>query len=264
MNRWNVLVASTLLVVGACAPSSNAQQEEAFATPIVLVHGAWMGAWAYNDVAERIRAEGGSVEAVELPAHGADNTPIAEVSLDTYVAAVNAAIDRAGKPVMLVGHSMAGVVITRVAEEHPENINELVYLAAYMPADGQSLFDLASTDETSHVGPALQIDEENGTGGLPADQLGDIFCADCTEEMIALLADKYRDEPLGPLATPVTVTERWQSVAKTYIFTTEDNAVTYDLQQRMTADVELNESITMETSHSPFLSDPDGVVEALR
>lgn len=232
--------------------------------PFVLVHGAWMGAWAWDDVAAAMRAKGASVTTVELPAHGADMTGVSGATLDAYVAKVRGAVEGAGEPVVLVGHSMGGVVITQLAESVPDKIADLVYLAAYVPKDGQQLLDLAGMDADSHVGPALQIDMNAGVAKIALDKLQDIFCADCTTDQAADLAAHYRDEPLAPFATPVHVTAGgWGKVTKRYVYTKQDNAVSYALQQAMTAGVTLAGTATLDTSHSPFLSHATEVADTL-
>src|SRR6185503_15163569 len=131
----------------------------------VLVAGAWMGASGWNDVATALRADGATVIVPELPAHGADPAPAGTATLTGYVDRVSAAIDGADGPVILAGHSMAGVVISEVAERHPADIARLVYVAAFLPANGQSLFDLAMSDPDSEVGAHL-IFNEDGTAGV--------------------------------------------------------------------------------------------------
>ena len=139
----------------------------------VLVHGAWMGAWAWDDVAAGLRAKGATVVAVELPGHGSDATPLSGANMEAYVAKVLAAVDAAGKPVILVGHSMAGMVVTQVAELRADKIEKLVYLAAYLPKDGQKLLDLALTDTDSRSGKDAMIDEKNGIADIPRESLRD-------------------------------------------------------------------------------------------
>lgn len=230
----------------------------------VLVHGAWMGAWAWDDVASGLRASGANVSIVELPAHGNDATPISSASLDAYVAKVGAVVDAQSQPVVLVAHSMGGVVATQVAEQKPDKIAKLVYLAAYVPKDGESLFALAMKDADSHVGSALEIDMSKGTAAIPMDKLGDIFCADCDAAKVSLIQSKYRDEPVAPLATPVhTTAANWGRVPKMYVFTKNDHAVSYGMQQSMTAGLTLAKSVTLDASHSPFLSEPGTVVSTL-
>ena len=230
----------------------------------VLVHGAWMGAWAWDDVAAGLRAGGATVEAVELPGHGADTTPLSGATMDAYVAKVGAAVDAAGKPVILVGHSMAGMVITQVAELKADSIAKLVYLAAYLPKDGQKLLDLALEDADSHSGRNANIDEKNGIADIPNESLQDDFLADGSPAAVAKLKASYRPEPLAGFVAPVkTTAANWGRVMKVYIYTKQDHAVSYALQQRMTAGITLSSTVTLDTSHSPFLSQPAAVVAAL-
>jgi len=70
----------------------------------VLVHGAWHGAWCWYKVVPALERLGHAVQAIDLPGHGVDRTPLADVTLDAYVDRVGEAIARAGEPVMLVGH----------------------------------------------------------------------------------------------------------------------------------------------------------------
>src|SRR5262245_48673319 len=193
------------IILTACSSSSsggNAGPAKSF----VLVHGAWMGAWAWSDVASSLKAKGAQVAVVELPSHGADTTPLAGATLDAYVAKVDAAIDASPVPVVLVGHSFGGVVITQAAESRASRVAKLVYVAALLPQDGQSALDLAGQDSDSHAGPVLKVDTTAGTAGLPPDKLEDIFCADCTPDALATLKSHYRDEPVAPLGTPVHTT----------------------------------------------------------
>jgi len=257
---------AAIFSLGFALSACGSDDEPAVQKPsYVLVHGAWMGAWGWSDVSKELRTSGSSVTEVELPAHGSNTEPVSSATLDAYVTAVSNAIDEAPAPVILVGHSMAGVVITETAERKPDSLERLVYLAAYLPKDGETLQALAATDADSHIGPALKIDPENGVASIPLDALADIFCADCSNETLVELHDRYRDEPLAPFATPVhTTAEGWGRVPKHYVFTTDDHAITPALQNRMIEGVDLTGTTTLQTSHSPFLSNPSAVVAALR
>jgi pimeloyl-ACP methyl ester carboxylesterase len=232
--------------------------------PFVLVAGAFMGAWGWASVASGLEAQGAKVTVVELPAHGADMTPLSGATLDAYVATVASAVDAAGDSVVLVGHSMAGMVITDVAEQMPGKVDKLVYLAAFVPKDGDTLQAIATKDTASHLVQALTIDQMAGVAKLPTDKLQDIFCADCSAAEAAQLTSNYRDEPLGPFATPVHSTAaNWGRVPRYYIYTQNDNAVTPTYQQSMTAGVTFAGTAMLPTSHAPFLSQPDTLVKAL-
>jgi len=232
----------------------------------VLVNGAFLGAWSWDGLASRLAARGAKVTAVELPAHGTDTTPVSGATLDAYVAKVEAAIDAsaADGPVVLVGHSLAGVVISQVAEERPDRIAKLVYVAAFVPHDGQSAQDLASTDAASHFGPALVIDAAHGTASIALDQLQDVFCADCAPGAIATMQAKYRDEPAAPLGAKAHLTDAsFGRVPKFYVYTKQDHAISWALQQTMTAGATFQDTATLDVSHAPFLSKPDDLAAAI-
>src|SRR6201990_523636 len=110
---------------------------------IVLVHGAFGGAWSWEPVIPGLEEAGHTVQAIDLPGSGEDHTPVAGVTLDGYTERVWQAL-ASGPPAVLVGHSMGGVVVTQAAARTPEQVERLVYVAAFAPADGQSLLDPTS------------------------------------------------------------------------------------------------------------------------
>jgi pimeloyl-ACP methyl ester carboxylesterase len=261
-----VLACSTAGCSSAGSPPAESGRGGAAAPakPFVLVHGAFMAAWGWNSVVAGLQAQGAKVTVVELPAHGADTTPLSGATLDTYVAKVGSAIDATGDSVVLVGHSMGGVVITSVAEKMPSKIAKLVYLVGFVPKDGETLQAVATGDKESHLVKNLTIDEKAGVGKLPTDKLQDIFCADCAAPEAAALVSHYRDEPLAPFPVPVhTTAANWGRVPKYYIYTKLDHSITYPWQQSMTAGVTFQATTILETGHAPFLSKPDAVVKAL-
>ena len=124
----------------------------------VLVHGAWHGAWCFDALARDLAAAGHEVDTFDLPGHGSDATPHDEVTLDTYAQRVAEVIGQDGEPVVLVGHSMGGIVVTQAAELVPERIARLVYLTAFLPKDGESLQYLAGLprEPRGHRGAELR------------------------------------------------------------------------------------------------------------
>lgn len=229
----------------------------------VLVHGAWMGAWSWQSVAPLLEAAGHEVRVVELPAHGDDATDPHTVTLDGYRDAVLAAVLDAGEPVVLVGHSMGGMVISAAAEAEPDGIEALVYVAGYLPADGQSLLDLSFTDAGSILGEHL-VDHGDGTASIEAEAIGEVFCADCTGADVALLQDHHRPEAFAPLATPVALTDAaFGSVPRYYVHTAQDVAVSPVLQAQMVTASPVAAEATVDTAHAPMLSDPASLAAAI-
>jgi len=258
---------TAILIMAMSVLGFTAQAKKAInnnSETIVLVHGAWSDATAWQAVIPALKAQGHEVIAVNLPGHGSDGTSFANISLQSYVDAVKNAIgDR--KNVILVGHSMAGIVISQVAEEIPGQIKELVYLAAYLPQNAESLLSLAKQDADSHIGKYLQIDQATGSANVAKDGVIDVFAADAPAQIGDYLANNIKPEPLAPLATPVTLTgEKFGSVKKVYIHTANDHAVSFTLQKAMVKNNgHISKEYTLASSHTPFISMPDKLAAIL-
>ncbi|HEU5056536.1 MAG TPA: alpha/beta fold hydrolase [Kofleriaceae bacterium] len=258
MTRPPVPLALTIAAALAACSSSGDGEGKTY----VLVHGAWMGAAGWDPVAERLRAEGAEVLSPELPAHGGDPGAPGDATLAGYADRVASAIATAGRPVILVGHSMGGVVISSAAEARPAGVARLVYVAAYLPRDGESLLDLAMTDGDSEVGDSL-VDHGDGTLGIRPDAFADLFCPDCDDRGRAALVAGYRPEPAAPLATPVELTGAFGALPRTYVATALDRVVSPELQARMTAATPVDRELTLETGHVPMLAAPGALAELL-
>ena len=245
-------------MVGLMAVAQNIKKPT-----FVLVHGAWSDVRAWKAVTPLLEAEGYHVIAVNLPGHGNDNTAFTGITLQSYVDAVEKEIGNATN-VILVGHSMAGVVISQVAENMPGNIKKLVYLAAYLPADGQSLLDLAKTDAGSHVGKFLQIDQVTASAGLIKEGVVDIFVADASKTIQDQFANGVKPDPLAPFASPVKLTDAgFGSVHKVYVYTKNDRAISYPKQQVMAGVGKVKGEYTLTSGHTPFFSMPEEVAAIL-
>jgi pimeloyl-ACP methyl ester carboxylesterase len=129
----------------------------------VLVHGAWGGGWKYARVAERLRKRGHLVFTPTLTGAGERSHLLSgDINLTTHVTEIRNVIryeDLSG--VVLAGHSYGGMVITAVADQMPDKIAALVYLDAFVPEDGQSLFDINIPKNTQ-----MFIDRAGALGGL--------------------------------------------------------------------------------------------------
>ena len=224
----------------------------------VLVHGSWHGAWCWYNIVARLRALGHYVDAVEMPGHGRDWTPSAAVTIDDYTERIHTAIDRAPGPVTLVAHSRGGLAITQAAEGKHDRILVLVYLAAYLLADGQSVLDVAPADTDSLVLPNLDVDAEGHWDMLREEAFDETLYADCSEDDVALSHALLTPEPLAPSKARMKLSEkRYGSIPRVYIELTEDRAVTPVLQRRMSTDVPCDEVRSIAASHSAYFSKPD-------
>jgi pimeloyl-ACP methyl ester carboxylesterase len=207
---------------------------------------------------------GAASVAVDLPGRSGDLQSVAELTLSSYVDRVVAAIDASAEPVVLVGHSLGGLVISQTAERIPEKISSLVYLCAVLLQDGQSAIDASVNDPASQLTANISFDEGAAASSVAQSAVRDLFYGDCTVEASERATRLLVPEPVGPASTPVHVTaERWGSVPRSYIVCTQDRAISPAQQRAMIASVGVDRVIEMDSSHSPFISQPERLATLL-
>lgn len=230
----------------------------------VLVHGSWHGAWCWEKLLPALRAAGHEAIAVELPAHGGDPADASDASFSGYVDRVGAAIHDADGEVILVGHSMGGHVVTQAAEYHSEAVAAVVYLAAFLPADGQALTDLDARAFDSSLPEHISVDDDRGVVRIDEAGAADVLYHDCAEADAAWAGSRLRPEPAAPRHTPVDLSDRnYGTVPRIYIECTEDRALPVAFQRSMHEGVGCEAVHRLETGHAPFLSAPAELAETL-
>ena len=255
------LLLGLIALIGLVMTGCDKDDEDVVSKTFVLVHGAWQGAYVWEDVRSQLEAKGQHVVVVELPAHGNDNAAPQTVSISVYRDKVIEAIHKESGNVILVGHSMGGVVVTAVAEKIPARIEKLIYIGAFVPANDQSLIDLAFQDTESQLGASLIPSADQLTLDVKHENIVSIFCQDATTEKQQLVLSKYRVEPAIPFADKAVVTSaNFGSVNKYYIHTTQDHAIGTGLQNKMIAGAKITQVLSIDSGHSPFLSKPNEVV----
>lgn len=227
----------------------------------VLIHGAWHGSRCWDKVVPLLEKEGHKVEAPDLPGHGRDKTPIPEISLKAYADRVCQILDAQSDPVILVGHSMGGVVITQTAEYRPEKIKILVYLTAFLLRNGEFLLQLAEGDTEALVLPNLIMAEDQSYTTVRDEAIKETFYGDCSDEDVARAKSLLVPQAVAPFTTPVNTTEeKFGRVPRVYISCLRDKAITPALQEKMYKVLPCEKVISMDTSHSPFFSAPEELV----
>ncbi|HDR7781759.1 MULTISPECIES: alpha/beta fold hydrolase [Bacillus] len=227
----------------------------------ILIHGAWQGEWAWELVKPQLKAFGHTVVTLDLPGSGKDMTPSQNITLDSYVNAVTATINQQNEKVILVGHSMGGIVITQTAELIPNKIDKLVYLCAFLPQNGESL----GSKLDGEAGPQFSINENDMTAELIPELTEQTFLNATKNAAIKESSFKQmRPQPLGPFQQELKISEEnFGTIDRIYIETTLDRAIPIDFQRRMNTETPCAKVITLEADHSPFFSKTSELVSHL-
>jgi pimeloyl-ACP methyl ester carboxylesterase len=231
----------------------------------VLVHGAWHGGWCWEPVIAELEAAGHSVQAPDLPGSGEDPTALEDVTLDAYARRICEVLGAEEEPAVLVGHSMGGIAVTQAAERCPERIASLVYVAAFLPGDGQTLVDLAGLPEGAgdKVQPNMVVAGEPAAITLSDEAAREAFYGLCDKEQTAWALERLRPQALAPFVTPVTLDGASAGLSRAYVLCTEDQAIPAPLQRRMSSERATGPVVELETDHSPFLSRTSELVALL-
>jgi pimeloyl-ACP methyl ester carboxylesterase len=240
----------------------GAQMSDASATPesptVVLVHGAFADASSWNGVIERLEAEGIEVTAPPNPLRG--------ISIDSaYIASV---FEQTPGPILAVGHSYGGAVITNAAAD-AKNVVGLVYVAAFAPDEGERLGEVEAGSKDSVLNAALvgrnYPSPRDGTPimefAIDPAKVRDAFAADLSPEQVALIGATQRpiselafSEPNGPPA--------WKHLPSWAVVATGDKAAGADVvrSEAQRAGATITE---LEGSHVIMISQPQAVTEVI-
>ncbi|MFN3955228.1 MAG: alpha/beta fold hydrolase [Pararhodobacter sp.] len=225
--------------------------------PLLLVHGSCHGAWCWRDLLPELAARGIAAQAIDLPGHGQDRTPLAEVTLQGYARAIIEATRRmSDAPIPILGHSMAGYAIAAAAIEAPEIVDRLIFLCAYVPEDGKSLVDLRRAGPSQPLKPAIRTSADGLSFHFAEEYLKPLFYQDCPDEAVQFAARHLTPQAISPQAAPLRLTPAYEALEKHYIRCTGDNVIPPDYQAHMARGFPPERISTLPASHSPFFSMP--------
>ncbi len=225
--------------------------------PIVLVHGAFHGAWCWERLRAVLDERALPSIAVDLPGHGESTAPLGDLHADAdHVAAVLADMD---EEVVLVGHSYGGAVITQGAGS-TGNASHLVYVAAICPDVGESVGRSVVTSEPQRTKLDDALVAAGGILTVNPERAVAAFYHDCDPADADAARHQLGPQARASLIQPVT-NAAWRSVPSTYILCRDDRAVAPSLQAIFAT--RCGSVVELDSGHSPFLSMPAAVADVL-
>ncbi len=232
----------------------------------LLIHGSWHGAWCWRHLIPELRARSHTASAIDLPAHGGDTTPYREVTFQNYVDAVFRALDEMeaeGAPI-LVGHSMAGMVIAAVAAHSPDRVRAIVPLSALQVPAGLSMLDAVGSGADPEYLREIEWAADGLTASITSRGARTCLYPLCPPEIASFAVPLLTPEPIGPMTTRMQVTaEGFRKVPRYCILCSEDRALPPAVQYRMARDLPPDELFTIKADHSPFFSAPSCLADIL-
>jgi pimeloyl-ACP methyl ester carboxylesterase len=214
---------------------------------VILVHGAWADGSSWSKVIPLLERRGFHVTAVQLPL----------TSVADDVATVKRAIELDTGPLVLVGHSYAGIVITEAGND--PKVSGLVYVAAFAPDAGQSIASLNASVPVTPVAAQLRLNA--GFLSITAEGISADFAPDLSDAEKQILAVTQGPIAAIALGTPATA-PAWLTKPSWYMVASEDRVLSPTLEATMAQTINA-ETTTVRSSHVIMLSRPDAVADVI-
>lgn len=232
---------------------------------IILVHGAWHSAKCWDEVLLDL-SKLGNVVPINLPGRVFEKTrQYRTISMADYVRAIEGVALSLKGPIALVGHSLAGLAISQVAQNHPTLIQLLIFVTAFIPNTNECMFDITSKIKTPGIATELtSVAKENKIDIARSKRTRNLFYNLCSNEQQEKALDQLNPEPLKAFTTPITLSnDRFGQVDKIYLKCLQDKALLPCDQDRMIAKTNIKKTIAIQADHSPFLSAPNAFLYAI-
>jgi pimeloyl-ACP methyl ester carboxylesterase len=234
----------------------------------VLVHGSFHGAWCWQHLIPYLEQRGHQVVAPNLPGSGGDPAPPENADLDTYATRIAGVIDGLAGPVVLVGHSMGGIVSSQVAERRPHRLAAVVYVNGLLFRAGETL--VGFLDEHAHLGVEdlvlknMRVAEDGLTATFPQEAATEVFYNTAPRELASWAAARLQPQRMQVYRDALELTpERHGCVPRFYVEGLRDNAVSIAYQRAMTGRTACQRVFALDCDHSPFLSEPAALADIL-
>jgi len=253
---WSTLF-SVILLCTSCGISEPKKKSKTKNT-YILIHGGFHGRWCWDKLKPILEKKGFNVLCPDHSGMGKE--------LYSYTHSIEILLEQQPGPVILLGHSSGGMVISELGKKYAHKIKGLVYLSAFMLPDGITPPEIIESDTLSMMQSSLIINQNKGIVSVDRNKAKQLFYGDCNDPIAKWAIERLTPEPLMPKndsqdsKTDILTTK---PLKRFYIETLNDKALSIISQRRMQAMLPCEKVYTLKSGHSPFLSQPDRLATIL-
>jgi len=224
----------------------------------LFVHGGAHGAWCWERVLPHLELP---ARAMDLPGRGTRPMPLESVTLNDWVAAVVEEITRSeDASTILVGHSLAGITMARVADRIPEKLAQLIFISCTVPGEGRAVLEELPPD----VELLAKENLDNPTAMKMPDAIAtQMFCNDMDSEQTRFVLDRLVPEAWQPMQTPNDLAGLRRGIPATYVKLLQDQSLPPDLQDTMIRNIGTPRVVVMDAGHNVMVSQPKALARVL-
>lgn len=228
----------------------------------LLLHGAMRGAWLWHKIVPFLKEGGAEVIPYDLPGHGSRAAERPGVNMSSYVSDVLAYIRKNDlHNLILVGHSMSGIVITSIAEQMPDRVSRLVYLAAVVPRDGDALIDLLPNERQESL---RKLEGKASDLFGPPEALRASYFTDQVGEEQNFYLRQLTPQPLSVFFEKIRIQRFYEmKIPRSYILGLRDKALPPELTRRFAGRLGV-EPIEIDAGHDMMVVKPADVAVSVQ
>ena len=227
-----------------------------------FIHGGLHGAWCWLKVIDILENDGHHCIDIDLPGAGLDRTPRSEVTFDSYLEKIDHFIEvNELKDINLVGHSMAGMLLPKIAVDEKTGVSNIIFLAAYVLEKGESVFDIMPEEEKKFILSAAE-ESSDSTFMLNYEQAKQSSFGDLDEESARNYYDLLTPQPIAPFDHKSEIELSSLEQPMHYIVCRRDGAVNKDLSTSFMNKIKCDVH-EIDSGHDSMLSRPHELAKLL-
>ena len=178
----------------------------------LFIHGAWHGSWCWDKISSHLNAKNCRFSITDLPGRGKCPLPFHKITLATHVNHLLKVLSSIENDIILVAHSMGGMVASQVAEEIPHRIKQLIYIVGFLPQNGDSLISLSEKYNYDNIPHGIQVDRENDCILVEKDALKNLFYHCSSKEDIDRAQGLCCIEAYQPFYNTVILSDKFYNI----------------------------------------------------